>query len=144
MQNNRYESNIKWLDPDLPSRRCSIEYFTFLSFVWGSDVTKLGSSGRSSITGQLNHFSPTYSDFIFSLEKIKLRLFKLIHKTQGSTDRWILADAIRELQMMRYPMGTTHPNPFENLWKYSGLPRVCSRILINFEFWSGPWSPASN
>ena len=68
MQNNRYESNTEFIDPDLPSRRCSIEYFTFLSFVWGSDVTKLGSSGRSSITGQLNHFSPTYSDLIFSLK----------------------------------------------------------------------------
>ena len=138
MQNNRYESNIKWLDPDLPSRRCSIEYFTFLSFVCGSDVTKLGSSGRSSITGQLNHFSPTYSDFIFSLEKIKLRLFKLIHKTQGSTvGYW-------PTRYESFRLWGTHPNPFENLWKYSGLPRVCSRILINFESWSGQWSPASN
>ena len=68
--NKRFESNIDCIDPDLPSRRCSIEYFTVLSSVEGSNVSKRGSSGRSSITGQLNHFSPTYSDFIFSLKNI--------------------------------------------------------------------------
>ena len=82
MQNNRYESNIDWLDPDLPSRRCSIEYFTFLSFICGSVVTKLGSSGRSSITGQLNHFSPTYSDFMFSLKTIIYVLSNLFTTTR--------------------------------------------------------------
>ena len=138
MQNNRYESNTEFIDPDLPSRRCSIEYFTFLSFVRGSDVTKLGSSGRSSITGQLNHFSPTYSDFIFSLEKIKLRLFKLIHKTQGYTDRWILADAMRELlRVYEVPVRTRSR-------QYFGLSRACPCSLIIFESWSGPWSPVSN
>ena len=40
---------------------------------------------------------------------------------------------------MRYP-----PKPVRNFWKYFGLPRVCPRILIIFESWSGPWSPASN
>ena len=79
----RYESNIDWIDPDLPSKRCSIEYFTVLSSVCGSDVTMVGSSGRSSITGQLNHFSPTYSDFIFSL-KIQLILSGCGH--QGTLD----------------------------------------------------------
>ena len=111
MQNNRCESNIDWLDPDLPSRRCSIEYFTFLSFICGSVVTKLGSSGRSSITGQLNHFSPTYSDLMFSLNNDYLRSFKLIYNNKGST---------------------FGPRISENIWSRSGLSSGCGFLFSYF------------